>query len=158
MFVLIWEREEPPSNMHDVRAIAAPLALKLKWTTLFSHRFLAGKHINLLELESLIGLLRRITRAGIRAKRLLVLVDSRVVLEPSQKAARAHEQSISCFENCGFGASLVTSPWNWCGSLPGQIQPMPLRGTSRSQAGMPLCQSFLLRRPQCWHQLPLSRS
>ena len=80
MFVLIWKREEPPSNMHDVRAVAAPLALKLKWTTLFSHRFLAGKHINLLELESLICLLRRIARAGIRAKRLLVLVDSRVVL------------------------------------------------------------------------------
>ena len=65
--------------MHDVRAAAAPLALKLKWTTLFSHRFLAGKHINLLELESLISFLRRITRAGIRAKRLQVLVDSRVV-------------------------------------------------------------------------------
>ena len=65
--------------MHDVRAAAAPLALRFKWTTLFSYRFLAGKHINLLELESLIGLLRRITRAGIRAERLLVLVDSRVV-------------------------------------------------------------------------------
>ena len=66
--------------MHDGRAAAALLALKLEWTTLFSYRFLTGKHINLLELESLIGLLRRITRAGIRAKRLLVLVDSRVVL------------------------------------------------------------------------------
>ena len=35
--------------------------------------------------------------------------------EPSQKAARAHEQSISCFENWGSGASLVMSHWNWCG-------------------------------------------
>ena len=43
MFVLIWKREEPPSNMHDVRAVAAPFALKLKWTTLFSRRYLAGK-------------------------------------------------------------------------------------------------------------------
>ena len=42
--------------------------LKLKWTTLFSDRFFAGKHINLLELESLVGLLWRITRAGIREK------------------------------------------------------------------------------------------
>ena len=67
-------------NMHDVRAAVAPFALKLKWITLFSYRFLAGKHINLLELESLISLLRRITRAGIRKKPLLVLVESRVVL------------------------------------------------------------------------------
>ena len=86
---LDWKSDEPPSNMHDVRAAASPLALKLKWTTLFSHRFLAGKHVNLLELESLIGLLRRITRAGIRAKRLLVLEDSRGCGEPSQKDARA---------------------------------------------------------------------
>ena len=77
---LDWKGEEPPSNMHDGRAAAAPLALKLERTTLFSYRFLTGKHINLLGLESLIGLLRRITREGIRAQRLLVLVDSSVVL------------------------------------------------------------------------------
>ena len=41
-----WQGEEPPSNMHDVRAAAAPFALRLKWTTLFSFRFFAGKHIN----------------------------------------------------------------------------------------------------------------
>ena len=70
---LHWKGQEPPA--------AAPLALKLKWTTLFSYRFLTGKHINLLELESLIVLLRRIAREGIPAQRLLVLVDSRVVLE-----------------------------------------------------------------------------
>ena len=62
MFALNGKGEEPPSNMHDVRAAAAPLALKLKWTTLFSCRFFAGKHKNPLELESLISLLRRSTR------------------------------------------------------------------------------------------------
>ena len=77
---LDWEGEEPPSMLLDVRGAAAPLALKLKWTTLFSYLFLAGKHINLLKLESLISLHRRRTRAEIRAKRLLVLVDSSVVL------------------------------------------------------------------------------
>ena len=51
-----------PSNMHDVRAAAAPLALKLNWTTMFSCRFLAGKHINLQFHEILISLFRRITR------------------------------------------------------------------------------------------------
>ena len=56
------------------------LLLKLKWTTLFSYRLFEGKHVNLLELESLISLLRRVTRGGVRGRRLLVLLDSRVVL------------------------------------------------------------------------------
>ena len=47
--LLDWKGEEPPSCVHDVRAAAAPLALRLKWTTLFSKRFFTGKHINLLE-------------------------------------------------------------------------------------------------------------
>ena len=84
MFAFDWKGEEPPSNVHDVRAAAATLALKLKWVTLVSYRF-------------------RITRAGIREKRLLVLVDSRVVLGTSQKDGRARENVISCFENKGFG-------------------------------------------------------
>ena len=61
--------------MHDGRAAVAPLAMKFYWTTTFSHRFSKGKHINLVELESLIGLLRRVTREGVRAGWLLVLVD-----------------------------------------------------------------------------------
>ena len=52
----------------------------------------------------------------------------------------------------------MTLHWSLYGRLPGQIQRMPLHGASRSKVGMPLCQSFLLRRPQCLHQLPLSRS
>ena len=47
---------------------------------MFSYRSFKGKHINLLELESLISLLRRATREGIHARRLLILEDSRVVL------------------------------------------------------------------------------
>ena len=77
---LIGEDEEPASNMHDGRAATVPIPMKLDWITMFSYRFSTGKHINLLELQSLISLLRRITRQGIRARRLLVLVDSRVIL------------------------------------------------------------------------------
>ena len=55
---LDWEGEDPPSNMHGGRAAGATLALKLNWATMFSHRFSEGKHTNLLELESLISLLR----------------------------------------------------------------------------------------------------
>ena len=67
--------EESPSNMHDGRAAAAPLALELNWATMFSHSFFEGKQINLFELESLISLLRGVTREGMQARRLLVLVD-----------------------------------------------------------------------------------
>ena len=49
---LDW-KEEPPSNVHDRRAAAAPLAL---WATMFSHRFSEAIRINLLEPESLISL------------------------------------------------------------------------------------------------------
>ena len=48
--------------MPDGRAAAAPIAMKSNWTTTYSYRFLKDKHINLLELERLTSLLRRITR------------------------------------------------------------------------------------------------
>ena len=51
--------------MHDARAAAAPLALKLNLDQVV---FLP---VNLLKLQSLVRLLRRITRKGIRARRLL---------------------------------------------------------------------------------------
>ena len=40
---LDWKGEEPQSNMHDVRAAAAPLAPRSKWTTLFFVPFLFKK-------------------------------------------------------------------------------------------------------------------
>ena len=58
---LDWEGEESSGNMHDGRAVDTPLALKLDWGTMCSPLFFSGKHINLLELESLISLLRRVT-------------------------------------------------------------------------------------------------
>ena len=66
---------ETRSNMHDVRAAAAPLALQLKWITFFSNRFFAGKHINLLQLESLIS------RSGIREKTTLGTCGRRFFLK-----------------------------------------------------------------------------
>ena len=124
---LIWNGEEPPSNLHDVRAAAAPLALKLKWTTLFSCRFFAGKHSNLLKLESLISLLMRIAREGIRAQQLLVLVESRVVLGAVSKG-RSSSRKIF-LRKLGYGVSLLTSHWSWYGCPLGRIRPMPLYGT-----------------------------
>ena len=46
-----------------------------------SYRLSKGKHINLLELERSLISLRRITREGVRARRLLVPVDSLVVFK-----------------------------------------------------------------------------
>ena len=142
--------EEPPSNMHDTRAAAAPLALKLTWTTLFSCHFLGGKHINLLELESLISLLKRKTRERIQARRLLVLMDSR------KRTIELTEGS--CFENWDLGVSLVTSHWSWCGCPLGRTRRMPFRGASRSIVGMPHCESILLHRQQSLRPPMLSRS
>ena len=47
---------------------------KPSWTAIFSYRFASSKQINLLELGSLISLFRRITREGVQARRVLVLV------------------------------------------------------------------------------------
>ena len=50
-----------------------------------------AKHISLLELESLISLLRRVTREGLRARRLLVLVDSRHVEKETQQVTNVDD-------------------------------------------------------------------
>ena len=99
----LWDtREEPPSNMHDGRALAAPITMKLNWTTMFSFRFSKGKHINVPELESLISLLRTITREGIRARRLVVLVDSRVVLGSVSKGRSSLRKINFLLRKLGF--------------------------------------------------------
>ena len=98
---LDWKGEEPPP--HHL----------LNWTTLFSYRFFASKHINILELESLISLLRRMARERIRAKRLLVLVDSRVVLGAVSKGRSSSPIIIFLLRDyLGLGVSLVTLHWS----------------------------------------------
>ena len=72
--------EETPSSMHDGRGAAAPIALELDWVTMLSYRACSAKHINFLEIDSLISLIRRVTSERVRAQRLSVLVVSRVVL------------------------------------------------------------------------------
>ena len=123
---------------------------------MFSYRSSKGKHINLLELERLSSLLRRVTREGVRARRLLVLVDSRVVLATCRKEHGAHERSISCSGNWGSGALPMTLLWNWSGCPPGRIQRMPLHGTSPSITGMHHYRSSRPFRPRSSRQfMPL---
>ena len=94
--------------------------------TLFSYRFLESKRINLLELESLISLLRR--------SHVKEYVDSGCwyfsinawFRELSRKGARAHEGSTSYFENWGWGASLMTSHWIGMGVHLGESSRCPI--------------------------------
>ena len=154
---LDWKGEEPPSNMHGVRAAAGPRALKLKWTTLFSYRFLAGKHTNLLELESLISLLRRITREAIRAHRPLVLVDSRVVVGAVSEG-RSNSRKMNF---------LLRKLWFWCLAcdialellwVPTWENPADaFHGANRSKVGVHHCQSFRPHQPRPWRQPMPSR-
>ena len=100
---LDWRSEQPPSNMRDGRA---PLAMWLNWTTMFLSPLLQG------QAHRLISLLSRMTREGTRTRRLLVLQIHAWLREPSRMDDRAHEKSISCFENLGSGVLPVTSRWS----------------------------------------------
>ena len=128
---LDWKVEEPPSNLHDGRAM-------------FSYRFFKGKHFNLLELESLISLLRRVTREGIQERR---LADSRVVLGAVSKGRSSlrkinfllRKQGFLCLA-CDIALELVWVP-TWSNPADAPSRNMPKVGTQH-------CQSFRPHRPQ----------
>ena len=84
------------------RAAAAPLALQLNRTALFSCRFFGRKYINLLELESLISLLKRVTREGMCGKRLVVPLDSRVVIGAVSKGRSSSRKMKFLLRKLGF--------------------------------------------------------
>ena len=127
--------DEPPSKMHDMRAAAAPLALKVNWSTLFSYCFFTGgKHTNLLELGSLISVLRRIAREGIRARRLLVLVGWRVVLRDR------HKRTIELTEN----QFLALKTWDLSFSL---LTKLPPASTAVFASAHALSELILLPEP-----------
>ena len=76
--------------------------------------------------------------------------------EPSRKDDRAHEKSTSCFENCGFGASLMTSRWVSMGAH--LTESSGCTFTEQTDRKRHHCQSFRLHRPQVSHQPKPSRS
>ena len=69
----------------------------------FRIAFLKGKRINPLELESLVSLLTLVTREGTRRRRLLVLVDSRVVLGVVSKGRSSSRKTNFLLRKRGFG-------------------------------------------------------
>ena len=70
----------PPPEIRDSRAAVAGFVVDLPSVESFSHRFRHPQHINLLELEALISLIRELVDRGLGNRRVLCLVDSRVVL------------------------------------------------------------------------------
>ena len=115
--------EEPASNVHDGRAAAAPLALALSWAMMFSYRFFKSKHMGLLELESLISILRRATPEGKYRHGGPWFLSIRVVfgsrLEKTMELTKIHP---SCFENWVSGALRMTSHSSWSGCPLGRIR------------------------------------
>ena len=99
-----WKGEEPPSN------IVQPLH-HLLWSWIGPRCFRTdssrNKQINRQDLESLICLLRRVTRERVRATAPWYLLLGAV----SKGRSNSHEKLTSCFGSWGFGASLLTSRW-----------------------------------------------
>ena len=99
----IWQRRRENTctstgqakNHRPVRTTDAEPQHHLLWSWIgsrcFHTAFALDKHIILLDVETLIILLRRVTREGIRAQRLLVLADTRVVLGAVSKGRSTHE-------------------------------------------------------------------
>ena len=69
-----------PPEFLDLRAAMARLVVDLPWVESFSYRFRYPQHVNLLELEVLISLIRGFVDRGFVNRRVLCLVDSQVVL------------------------------------------------------------------------------
>ena len=75
MFELIGCDATPLPGLVDNLAVF--LCFK-QWTTCWEYRFRVPKHIILLEAEALVRLVRRLVGTGMRSRRVLVAVDSRV--------------------------------------------------------------------------------
>ena len=63
-----------PPKFRDSRAAVDGLEVDLPWVESFSYRFRHSQHINLLELEALISLIRRLVDRGLGNRRVLCLV------------------------------------------------------------------------------------
>ena len=64
-----WSDGALPPLIADVRAAAAPLCIALEWSTMFEAKAhhaprLTPAHINVLEMEAVLALLKRLRREG----------------------------------------------------------------------------------------------
>ena len=78
---LDWDTNSMPTpELGDSRAAVPGLVVDVPWVESFSYRVRYPLHINLLELEALISLIRGLVDRGLGNRHVLCLVDSRVVL------------------------------------------------------------------------------
>ena len=78
---LDWDADSMhPPEFRDSRVAVAGAVVDLPWVECFSYRFRHPQHINLLELEALVKLIRGPVGRGLGNRRVLCLVDSRIVL------------------------------------------------------------------------------
>ena len=77
---LDWGDSPPPVAISDYRSSAAGAIMNCDWEVCLSRPFTGSRHINLLELDALIMLVKRLKRQGESDIRIIVAVDSRVVV------------------------------------------------------------------------------
>ena len=117
-----WGGDAPLPLIADVRAAAAPLCIALRWWTLLESKahhapHLMRAHINVLEFEVVLWLLKRLRREGLRNARILVYVDSRV---PLRKGVPPPIASITCCGRMRALASAAGLRWISYGNLHGR--------------------------------------
>ena len=117
-----WGGDAPPPLIADVRAAAAPLCIALQWSTMFESKahhapHLMRAHINALEMEAVLLLLKRLRREGLRNTRILVYVDSRVILgalakgrSSSYRLNHVLRKIASICIGCGFAVDFIWIP------------------------------------------------
>lgn len=87
------DREVPEHvvKLRDQRAAVAMLSVALPWQVSFSYPFRRQSHINILEAEALVSLTRRLAKAGLRHRRIVVLLDSSVLVGAASSAHRLNQ-------------------------------------------------------------------
>ena len=78
-----------PLEFRDSRAAVAALVVDLQWVESFSYRFQHPQHINLLELEALISLIRVQVDRGLGNRRVLCLLSAELFLDQCARNVQA---------------------------------------------------------------------
>ena len=77
------------ASLPDWRQEAARICLRAPWKVLFFFRFSCRDHINVLELRAFVRLVLRLASQGLRRSRVLVGLDSSVVVGAPRRASPA---------------------------------------------------------------------
>ena len=127
---LDWSSQLPDPVFSDTRTAVGWSALSLPWEPFFSCAFKAHKHINLLEIESALSLLRHLASEGQRNRRVLALTDSRVALGALSKGRSSSRRikyllkKVAALCLCyGFQFDVVWVPtWSNPADAPSRVQ------------------------------------